>query len=262
MRFVRSLLFNAVFYAWTAFLCVALIWTIVLPRRWVTWELRTYLATVAFLERTLLGLDYRVLDREKVPAGAFILAAKHQSTWETFKLHGLFGEPVIVVKRELMRIPIWGWFLKRAFAISIDRAAHARAVRDIVEQARPHIEAGRPIVIFPQGTRTAPGDYRPYQIGVFALYKTLKLPVVPMALNSGVFWPRHSFIKSPGTITIRFLDPIPPGLDRKAFMTRLEDTLEGASEALALEAGGPPTARPAPGQRGHGAAGAPDEHAA
>lgn len=260
MRFIRSLVFNLVFYAWTALLCVALIWTIVLPPRWLLWELRTYLASVAFLERAVLGLDFRVLDREKVPEGPFILAAKHQSTWETFKLHGLFGEPVIIVKKELMRIPIWGWFLKRAFAISIDRASGARAVREIVDRARPHIEAGRPIVIFPQGTRTAPGHYRPYQIGVFALYKTLKLPVVPMALNSGLFWPRHKFVKTPGTITVRFLDPIPPGLDRKTFMTRLEEVLEQASERLVLDAGGPPTKRPAYDPRGRGAAGPPDQH--
>lgn len=262
MRFVRSLLFNTAFYLWTAFLCVVLVWTIVLPPRWVLWALRTYLASVAFLERWLLGLDYRVRGRERVPDGAFILAAKHQSMWETFKLHILFGEPVIVVKQELMRIPIWSWFLKRAYAISIDRSSRARAVKTIVDNARPHIAAGRPIVIFPQGTRIAPGDYRPYQIGVFALYKTLELPVVPMAVNSGVFWPRHRFLKRPGTITIEFLDPIPPGLDRKTFMTRLEDELERASETLALAVGGPATERPPPGSRGHGAAEAPDEHAA
>ena len=245
MRFVRSLLFNLAFYGWTGFLCLVLFWTIVLPPRWVLWEMRTYLATVAWLERWVLGLDYRVDAVDKVPAGASIIAAKHQSAWETFKLHALFGEPVIVVKRELMRIPIWGWFLKRAFAISIDRAAGARAVREIVDNAKPHIERGRRIVIFPQGTRTAPGDYRPYQIGVFALYKTLKLPVVPVALNSGVFWPRHRFTKAGGTITVQFLDPIPPGLDRTSFMTRLEEAIETASDALVVAAGGPPTARPA-----------------
>ena len=258
MPILRSLVFNIVFYTWTTILCLVLVWTLVLPRRTMMSVVMVYLRSLALFERIILGLDYRVIGRENVPQGSFILAAKHQSMWETMKLHLLVDDPAVILKRELMRIPIWGWFAAKARMIPVDRGARGRAVADIVAGAYEAIADGRPVVIFPQGTRVPPGSYRSYRIGVFALYESLNLPVVPMALNSGMFWGRRRFIKLPGTITVEFLPPIEPGLDRETFLGRLEDVLEDASERLSLAVGGPPTPRPAggvtaDGERGPGA---------
>ena len=247
MPILRSLVFNTVFYTWTTVLCLVLVWTLVLPRRAMMTVVLVYLRSLALFERTILGLDYRVIGREHVPEGSFILAAKHQSMWETMKLHLLVDDPAVVLKRELMRIPIWGWFAAKARMIPVDRGARGRAVASIVAGASQAVADGRPVVIFPQGTRVPPGGYRSYRIGVFALYESLSLPVVPMALNSGMFWGRRRFIKLPGTITVEFLPPIEPGLDRDAFLGRLEDTLEDASERLSLAVGGPSTPRPSGG---------------
>lgn len=249
MSWVRSLLFNIAFYSWTALLLLTLWWLLLAPRSWMMGAIRWYLGTLGFLERTLAGIDYRVVRCERLPEPPFIVAAKHQSVWETFKLHRLFDAPAVVMKRELMQIPIWGWFATRAGMVPIDRAGRGAALHRILSHARDRAAEKRPIVIFPQGTRVAPGDYKPYQVGAYALYSALKLPVVPMAVNSGVFWPRRKFRKRPGTITVELLPPIPPGLDRYAFLERLERELETASERLVMEAGGPPTPRPESGQR-------------
>jgi 1-acyl-sn-glycerol-3-phosphate acyltransferase len=144
----------------------------------------------------------------------------------------LFHDPAIVLKKELLRIPIWGWYLQRSGMIPIDRGGAAKALAGMMAAAHKAVAENRKIVIFPQGTRTAPGEQRPYKSGVAALYQELNLPVVPMALNSGLLWPKNSFMKKPGVITIEFLPPIAPGLARSEFMTRLKDALESAADQL------------------------------
>ena len=232
MTVLRSLVFNVVFFSWTGLCCLVLLWLLALPRRVMMPVVLWYLGTIGVLERSLLRLDYRVLGREYLPDGPYIVAAKHQSAWETLKLHILFADPAVVLKRELMRIPIWGSFAAKAGMIPVDRGAGSTAISDMIDRARQAAAQKRPIVIFPQGTRVAPGARRSYRIGTFALYDALKLPVVPLALNSGLFWGRVRFVKHPGTITVQLLPPIPPGLDRAAFMERLETSLEAATDAL------------------------------
>lgn len=236
MTFLRSLVFAIAFHVWTGFLCFALLWMLLLPRPKMVGVVRWYLGTVAWMERVILGLDYRLIGRERLPTeGGYIIAAKHQSTWETMQLHLIFDDPAIVLKRELMRIPIWGWYAAKAGMIPVDRGSPTAALRSMVRNAQPVIKQQRPIAIFPQGTRTAPGAKAPYRPGVAMLYEKSGLPVVPVALNSGVFWPRHGFIKKPGTITVEILEPIPPGLSRSALMARLESDLEAASDRLLAE---------------------------
>ena len=162
MPALRSLIFNIAFYGWTTIACFGLLWMLLLPRRHMIAVVRWYLDTVGWLERTILGLDYEVRGRENLPAGACIVAAKHQSAWETMKLHALFGDPAIVLKRELTWIPIWGWYARKARMIAVDRGARGKALSSMIENSRPVAAEGRPIVIFPQGTRTAPGAYRGY----------------------------------------------------------------------------------------------------
>ena len=236
MIIVRSLIFNIAFYGWTAFLCLALVWAPLLPRPKMMAVVLWYLGTVAWLERNLLGLHYEVRGREHLPNGPYLVAAKHQSAWETLKLHLLLSDPAVVLKRELIKIPIWGWFAIKAEMIPVDRAARGRAMASLLDGARRVAEHGRPIVIFPQGTRTAPGARHPYRIGVGMLYEQLKVPMVPMALNSGVYWPRRSFRKRSGTIIVEFLPAIAPGLDRHQAMRELEARLEAATDRLVASA--------------------------
>jgi 1-acyl-sn-glycerol-3-phosphate acyltransferase len=138
-----------------------------------------------------------------------------------------------VLKRELLHIPMFGWYMRKVGMIAVDRSRGASALKQMVREAQATFAAGRSIAIFPEGTRTAPGEHKPYQPGVAALYTQLGVPVVPIALNSGLFWGRKAFLKKPGTITLQILPAIPPGLDRKTFMKRLESSIEDASKALA-----------------------------
>jgi len=244
MIFLRSLLFNVAFHGWMVVACLTLSWTVLLPRPGMMAAIRWFLGTLAFLERVILGLRYEVRGRQNLPDGPFLVAAKHQSAWETTKLLLLFDDPAIVLKRELTKVPVWGLFARKAELIPVDRGARGRAVASLLEGARKVVAKGRPIVIFPQGTRTAPGVYHNYRIGVGVLYDQLHLPIVPMALNSGLFWPRRAFIKRPGTIVVEFLPPIQPGLQRFEAMIELETRLEAATDRLVMAAGGPPTKRP------------------
>ncbi|WP_448192007.1 lysophospholipid acyltransferase family protein [Azospirillum sp. sgz301742] len=227
---------------------VGLMWMLLLPRNQMMAVVRWYLRTVAWLERTILDLHYEVRGRENLPAsGSYILAAKHQSAWETMKLHALVGDPAVVLKRELTWIPTWGWYARKSRMIAVDRGARGRALTSMIENSKPVRDEGRPIVIFPQGTRVAPGAYSSYRVGVGVLYENLNLPIVPMALDSGLYWPRRSFIKRPGTIVVEILPAIPPGLTRAQVMQELERRLEEATDRLVTAAGGPPTVRPRPG---------------
>lgn len=242
---LRSLLFNLAFFGWTTLMCFALLWMLLLPRRGMVHVVEWYLGTVHFLERTIIGIDYEVRGRENLPEGACLLAAKHQSAWETMKLHLVADDPAIVLKRELMWIPIWGWYARKAGMIAVDRGARGRAMASLLAGARRVAAEGRPIVIFPQGTRTAPGTWRPYRAGIGVLYEELGLPIVPVAVNAGLYWPRRSFHKRPGTVVVEFLPPILPGLKRDAAMRLLVDRLETATDRLVTAAGGPATERPA-----------------
>lgn len=233
MPVFRSALFTLVLYSITAVMCFLMLWTLVLPRRHMLWVVHLWLWLVTWCERHLAGIRMQVVGGEHIPDGCCIIAAKHQSAWETFKLHILFNDPAIVLKKELLSIPLWGWYLKKSGMIPIDRAAGGVALSGMMQAANNAKAAGRKIVIFPQGTRLTPHQKRPYKMGVALLYQELNLPVVPMALNSGLFWPKTGLIKKPGTITVEFLPAIPPGLPRAEFMQRLEQELEAASDRLA-----------------------------
>ena len=248
MTVFRSALFECFFVLWTVVLAIVFIWTLVVPFRLRLWAVLFYLHGLCLAERVILGLRYRVAGLENLPPGPVLVAAKHQSAWETLKLHLLFDRPAVIVKQELTRVPLWGWFASRMDVIDVDRQAGATAMRGMLARAKRHAERGLPVVIFPQGTRTRPGEYRRYLPGVAGLYGELGLPLVPMALNAGVFWGLDRWHRRGGVITIELLPAIPPGLDRRTMMRRLEETLEDATDRLVTSVGGPPTDRPTQGK--------------
>lgn len=235
MSRLRALAFYIAFFGATALFGAAGLPLLLAPRRWVMRFGRFWARCVLALLRTIVGLDGEIRGQEHIPSGPSIIAMKHQSAWDTLILPVILDDFAVVVKQELLFVPFYGWYAARAGSIAIDRRGGAGALRHMVRRARQAAAAGRPVVIFPEGTRTAPGRRLTYQPGVAALYQALQLPVVPAAVNSGLFWGRRSFVKRPGRITLAFLEPIPPGLPRVHLMSELEARIEAATAALESE---------------------------
>ncbi|HMB76842.1 MAG TPA: lysophospholipid acyltransferase family protein [Kiloniellaceae bacterium] len=235
MLFLRSLLFNIVFWLWTTVfltLCLPLLLTppIVSYHIGVVWTRFTFFAL-----KWICGITYELRGMEHLPPDPVLVACKHQSAWDTMIFALIMRHPSFVMKRSLKRIPLFGWFLSRSGMVAIDRDAGASALKGMLREARKAVAAGRTVVIFPEGTRTRPGKSLPYHPGVFALYRDLGLPTVPIALNSGLYWGRDAFVKRPGRIVFEILPPMPAGLPRKTFMTDLEAAIEGRTAALVAE---------------------------
>ena len=239
---IRSLLFALAFYLNSAAFLVLGSWLLLGPRRWAMMGLKAHaIASQWWLER-IVGTKLEVRGREWLPAEPVLVACKHQSAWDTFGLVPLFRDPAIVLKDELKWIPFYGWFCLKFEHILIKREKGGAALKRLIRDARSRAAQGREIIVFPEGTRRPPGAPPDYKPGVVALYEGLGLPCVPVALNSGVFWPRRSLRRSPGTIVVEFLEPIPPGLPRATFRAELQRRIEEASARLATEATG--VARP------------------
>jgi 1-acyl-sn-glycerol-3-phosphate acyltransferase len=235
---VRAFLFNVIFYVTTVLFLGLGSPLLFGPRSWAMAALALHARTELWLLKTIVGTKLEVRGREKLPNGACLVASKHQSAWETFALIPLFRDPAYLMKRELFYIPFHGWFSYKFKMIPVDRDKGPTALRRMLAEAKTRAAAGREIVIFPEGTRRAPGAPPDYKTGVFLLYEALGIPCVPVALNSGLFWPRRSFKRYPGTIIVEFLDPIPPGLSKREFLPRLQESIETASNRLIAEAGG------------------------
>lgn len=240
MLLLRAILFNLL--SWLIFVGLGLLY---LPLLLIPGKLgeRVMMAAGTAWSRLMLrlaagvvGLDYEVRGRSNIPQTPALFAIKHQSAWDTLAVASLLASPVVVLKRELFWVPFYGWYAKRAGMIAIDRSAGAAALRRMLHDAHAALAKGRPIVIFPQGTRTLPaslgGEPKPYQPGVAALYGELGVPVVPVALNSGLYWSRRAFRKYPGRIVVEFLPPIAPGLAKRDFLARLETVIEVATKRL------------------------------
>lgn len=227
---IPSLLFNIAFYissivgllVLSPLLFVSEKFSRSIPRLWSSW--------VSFLLRTIIKTDYRI--HGKIPEGPVLFAIKHQSAWETIALNHILNRPVYVLKKELLWIPFFGFYLQKAQMIALDRGGTLNTLKNLIRQAKNRVQQGRSIIIFPEGSRAAPGNHHPYKKGVYVLYKNLNIPVVPVALNSGVYWPRRTFMKHPGTIHVKFLEPIAPGLPEAEFMQCIEKEIE--SESLKL----------------------------
>jgi 1-acyl-sn-glycerol-3-phosphate acyltransferase len=235
---LRAGVFNAAFWAMTLILAVLYLPLLIAPPYWMMAAARLWIRAMLWLLRAVVGLRYRVVGWENLPKDAALIASKHQSAWETFAFNVVLANPVFVIKRELFFVPLYGWYARHAGMIGVDRKSGAKALRKMLTDARAAFARARPIVVFPEGTRTAPDTAPRYQSGIAALYQALAAPVVPVALNSGLFWGRRAFLKRPGTIVVEFLPAIPPGLPRDEFMTRLEAAIEGGTRRLVEGASG------------------------
>ncbi|HLB80812.1 MAG TPA: lysophospholipid acyltransferase family protein [Dongiaceae bacterium] len=236
MPALRSFAFNLLMYGWSLAIMLVGLPVLAMPRRAVFVVARLWARGILWLLAATVGLRHRLARPENRVSGPAIYAAKHQSAWDTLVFMTLLDRPAYVVKRELTFVPLFGWYLLRTGMIPVDRAGGAKALRRMAAAARAAVADGRPLVIFPEGTRVAPGARHPYHPGVAAVYGQLGVPVVPVALNSGLFWGRRRFVKRPGVITLEFLPAIPPGLPRRAFMAELERRIESASARLAAAA--------------------------
>jgi len=236
MNWLRSLIFNVLFLAGTGLILIVVSPVLLMTTRHALKFVAWWSTIQAAMLRVVVGLDHEVRGLENIPEGGFIIASKHQSAWDTFFFFVMFRNPAYVLKKELLNIPVWGLYVRKCRAIVVDRDGGASAMKALIRDTRDRLAAGRPVVIFPEGTRTAPGTRLDYHPGIAAMYAQCDVPVVPVAVNSGVFWGRRSYRKQPGTVTAEFLTPIMPGLKRREFMARLEDAIEGASTRLVEEA--------------------------
>jgi 1-acyl-sn-glycerol-3-phosphate acyltransferase len=239
----RSLLFNVLFYVTTTLFVVIGSPLLFAPRGWAMAALKVHARFELWLLRAIVGTTIEVRGRGNIPQGPCLVASKHQSAWETFALIPIFRDPALLMKRELFFIPFHGWFSRKFEMIPVDRDKGPAALRRMLREARKRIDDGREIIIFPEGTRRPPGAPPDYKTGIVLLYNALGVPCLPVALNSGLFWPRRSVIRRPGTIVVEILPPIPPGLPREEFLRRLQEAIEGASSRLLVEAGAPELAR-------------------
>jgi len=236
MLALRSAFYNVAFYFNLLVWLIAAIPTLLMPRRFFMEIARLWGVSSLWLLRVIAGTQVRWTGLDKLPSGGCIVAAKHQSAWETFALFAVLKDPAIILKRELTLIPLFGWCLLKAEMIPVRRGQTGReALTEMSAKARKAIAEGRQLLIFPEGTRRPAGAPPDYKSGVAHLYAATGAICVPIALNSGVYWPRRALIRRPGTVAVEVLDPIAPGMRPKAFLAELRARIEGASARLVEE---------------------------
>jgi 1-acyl-sn-glycerol-3-phosphate acyltransferase len=245
MTAVRSILFNLAFYIVTIVMILATAPIFLLaPAGFCMGVVADWCRVGLFLLRTIAGTRLEVRGLDNIPEGGVLIASKHQSMFETFALIPYLRDPVFVLKRELMLIPFFGWYAAKVGMIAVDRDRGSSALRALAARVGKALDRRAEVIIFPEGTRRPPGAEPDYRGGVAHLYRAANAPVVPVALNSGLFWPRRKFLRWPGTIVVEFLPPIPPGLTSKIFLAKLEEAIEAGSNRLLAEAAAGPNPPP------------------
>jgi len=231
---LRSKLFDVLFALWTALfgLAVPVLWLCGSPPTAIRSATRMWVRGALFGLKHVVGLRYEERGRENIPREPCLIVANHQSTWETLASLLLFPDVAIVAKQELLAIPVFGWYLRRSPMIVIDRETGPKSLREMIQQSQSALAEGRSVLVFPEGTRRLVTDRVEFKRGAELLYAKLKVPVLPMALNSGDFWSPEERCKRSGVITVSYLEPILPGLPGAAFTHRAEDALESAKNRL------------------------------
>ncbi len=232
MIFIRSLVFQIIFYAGLIVFLIFGLPFLFTTRKAAIAALKVWSRSFLWMLKTIARIDLEIIGKEHIPHDACLLVGKHQSLWETFALFSMLDDPAIVLKRELMFIPVLGWFAIKFEMIPVDRGAGVKALKKLIASAQKAVAQNRQIIIFPEGTRKEPGAKPDYKPGAAALYLRLSVPAVPFGLNSGELWPRRSFLKYPGTIRVKFSAPIPPGLTRREFSRRMQHDIETATREV------------------------------
>jgi 1-acyl-sn-glycerol-3-phosphate acyltransferase len=233
---LRSLLFKLYFGLISVIMTVGLAPLLLGPRGLIIYAMRQWARLTLFGLDHIAGIALELRGGQHIPKDGALIAAKHLSMFETIAFHILLADPALVMKRELLRIPLYGQYALRTKMIVVDRSAGAKALRKMLSDAKARLLENRQIVIFPEGTRVSPGAAPDYKPGIAALYAHLGVPCIPVALNSGLFWPKSGPLRRPGKIVVEALAPIPPGLPRADFMARLEGAIEPATASLLAEA--------------------------
>lgn len=236
MIILRSILFNTLFYASLILQMILLSpYYFLAPRKNAFAIPKNWARSNHWLMEKVVGTTFTVEGLENIPEGGYILAPKHQSLWDTYALLPWLDDPVYILKRELMWIPIFGWYVARQKMIPVDRGARGKVMVKVMERAKEEMAAGRQLIIYPEGTRRPAGAEPAYKYGIARIYRDLDVPVVPVAMHPGLFWPRRKFLRFPGHFKVRILPPIEPGLDPDVFYETLVEKLEKASDELLIE---------------------------
>lgn len=238
MLYIRSLAFNLAFYV--SLIVQMIVWT---PYYFLSSRRRAWLVpkfwsrSSMWLYKVIAGTDSQITGTENLPEGSFILAPKHQSFWDAIAFFPYLKDPLYILKRELTWIPFFGWYIMKMRMIPVNRGSRSKALKAVIAATNAELSRNpRQLIIYPEGTRRAPGDEPAYKYGIVELYSQLGVPVVPVAHVAGLYWPRRKFLRYPGTIKAQLLPPIPPGLEREEFMRRLIGETEAACDALLVEA--------------------------
>lgn len=225
---IRSILFNIIF--WQFFiLYIALMYPITYfcsPKATFRLSFRPVTRWLVFCLKYLAGIDHKLIGTENIPEGQAIIGCNHQSAWETFIFSLLFDDLAIVIKKELLKKPIAGLYFNRLGCIPVDRESPVKAIKTLLKFGTEAYKRGKSILIFPNGTRASVDEHVEYKSGIYALYKSLTVPVVPAHVDSGKYWGRNSFKKVPGTIHLEFKEPIAPGLSKEEFFEEFERKME------------------------------------
>lgn len=247
MLILRSLAFNFIFYL---NLMVQMVfwspWFFLAPHLQAWFVPKFWARSSLWLQEKIAGTRSEITGIENLPEGSFILAPKHQSFWDTIAFFPYLRDPLYILKRELTWIPFFGWYVMKMRMIPINRGTRSKALKAAVAGAKREMAKDRQLIIYPEGTRRAPGDEPAYKYGIVEIYAQLGMPVVPVAHVAGLYWPRRKFLRYPGTIKARFLPPIPPGLSREDFMQRLIAEMEAACDQMLIEAAQGPNPPPLP----------------
>ena len=229
---LRSIIFVALFYVWSVIVAVGLSPFLLGPRSWAMELMRVWARGIIWLLRVVCDIKVEVRGKEHMPKGAALVAPKHHCMFDVFAQFAYLPDACFVMKKELTWIPFFSWWGMRAKMIVVDRAGHSTALRKLIRDSKERFAQNRQLLIFPEGTRSVPGAPADYKPGIAALYREIDVPVHPVATNAGVHWPKHGFMRKPGTIVFEYLEPIAPGLKRAEFMRLLQDRIETASTKL------------------------------
>ena len=248
----RSVLFNTLFYL--NLIVQMIVMTPVyflLPRKKAYGVAKNWVRSCHWLFEKSVGTTFEIEGLENIPKGGYIFAPKHQSFWDAYALLPWLDDPFYILKRELTWIPLFGWYLKKQRMVPVDRSARGKAMAAVMERTKAEMNSGRQLIIYPEGTRRPPGAPPEYKYGIARLYRDLQVPVVPVVMHPGLFWPRRKFIRYPGHFKVRILPAIGPGMDPDAFLAHLVEVMETASDRLLVETAAANPALPLPPTAAH-----------